>query len=47
MDIELYRVFKFTFTQIKLEDPNIGCGHYIRAFSSEHAIKKALFKADN
>eukprot|EP00347_Sterkiella_histriomuscorum_P010835 403374743 len=41
-----YNVYKMIFNQIKLVDPNIGCGHFIRAFSSEFMLKKALAKQD-
>ena len=41
-----YHLYKATFNQVKLTDPNIGCGHFIRAFSSEFQIKKLLHKND-
>jgi len=41
-----YKCFKATTPQQKLEDPNIGCGHFIRAFSSEYEIRKALHEAE-
>lgn len=41
-----YRAFKLTFDQVKLQDPNIGCGHFIRAFSGEFNLKKCLARQD-
>ena len=38
-----YKLYRITFPQVKVQDPNIGCGHYVKLIN-EWQLRKALYK---